>query len=127
MFKHYYYSINNLIKNQFSIGDHQQLRPTTSVYKLSKLYQMDISLFERMINNNINCITLTTQHRMRTEIANLIRPIIYKQLFDNDSVKNYPNILGVQNNLFFINHSELENIVIYLSILSYILLYLILI
>lgn len=35
------------------IGDHQQLRPPTTVYKLAKDYNLDISLFERLIKNNI--------------------------------------------------------------------------
>lgn len=92
-------------------GDHQQLRPTTSVYKLAQQYHMDISLFERMINNNLHSVTLTTQYRMRTEIANLIRPMIYKDLIDNDNVHRYPNVIGVDKNLFFINHNNLESAV----------------
>lgn len=36
------------------IGDHQQLRPPTTVYKLAKDYQLDVSLFERLIKNNIS-------------------------------------------------------------------------
>lgn len=95
----------------FITGDHQQLRPTTSVYKLAQQYHMDISLFERMINNNLHCVTLTTQYRMRTEIANLIRPMIYKDLIDNDNVHRYPNVIGVEKNLFFIDHNNLESAV----------------
>lgn len=37
------------------IGDHQQLRPSTTVYELSTQYKLDISLFERMVNNKLNC------------------------------------------------------------------------
>lgn len=90
-------------------GDHQQLRPTTSVYKLAKQYKMDISLFERMVNNGINSTQLNVQHRMRPEIANLIRPTIYEDLLDHESVKNYPKILGVENNVFFLDHSQVES------------------
>lgn len=90
-------------------GDHQQLRPTTSVYKLAKLYKMDVSLFERMINNNVNSVTLNVQHRMHPEIANLIRPTIYKDLLDHESVKNYSHLLGVEKNVFFIDHSQPES------------------
>lgn len=50
-------------------GDHKQLRPSTSVYELARKYNMDISLFERMINNGINCHTLAVQHRMRPEVV----------------------------------------------------------
>lgn len=91
------------------IGDHQQLRPATSVYELARKFFMDVSLFERMINNNMHCVTLTTQYRMRPEIANLIRPIIYKDLLDDDSVKQYPNVIGMAKNLYFVDHTEPES------------------
>uniref|UniRef100_A0A915EMN9 DNA2/NAM7 helicase helicase domain-containing protein n=1 Tax=Ditylenchus dipsaci TaxID=166011 RepID=A0A915EMN9_9BILA len=34
------------------IGDHKQLRPNPAVYELAKKYNLEISLFERLINNN---------------------------------------------------------------------------
>lgn len=46
---------------------------------------------------------------MRPEIANLIRPIIYKDLLDDDSVKQYPNVIGMAKNLYFIDHKEPES------------------
>lgn len=70
---------------------------------------MDISLFERMINNNMHCVTLNTQYRMRPEIANLIRPTIYKELLDDEMVKAYPNVTGMAKNLYFIDHNEPES------------------
>lgn len=72
---------------------------------------MDISLFERMINNNLHSVTLTTQYRMRPEIANLIRPTIYKELEDNENVLHYPDVLGMNKNLFFIDHTNEESAV----------------
>ncbi|XP_055377794.1 NFX1-type zinc finger-containing protein 1 isoform X2 [Condylostylus longicornis] len=91
------------------IGDHQQLRPTTSVYRLSQKYNMDISLFERMINNRLNCVCLNKQHRMRPEIADLIRGTIYKQLHDHDIVTKYKKINGMAKNMFFITHNSSES------------------
>lgn len=79
------------------------------MYELAKKYQMDVSLFERMVHNNIHCVTLNTQYRMRPEIANLIRPAIYNKLIDDDSVKQLPNIMGISKNLYFINHTEQES------------------
>lgn len=70
---------------------------------------MDVSLFERMINNDINCTQLNVQHRMRPDIANLIRPTIYKDLQDHESVHNYSHLLGVDKNVFFIDHTQLES------------------
>ncbi|CAF5196537.1 unnamed protein product, partial [Rotaria magnacalcarata] len=43
------------------IGDHVQLRPSPSVYKLAQKYQIDVSLFERFIKNNFPNVRLNTQ------------------------------------------------------------------
>lgn len=41
-----------------STGDHQQLRPNITVLELASKYHLNISLFERMVNNKLNCHTL---------------------------------------------------------------------
>ena len=90
------------------IGDHQQLRPTPAVYELAKKYKLDVSLFERMVNVGIPCGRLSVQHRMRPEIAALMKHI-YKDLENHESVENYEDIKGMKKNMFFVNHSHLEN------------------
>jgi len=90
------------------IGDHQQLRPNPTVYALAKKYHLDISLFERMVKNELHCDQLTIQHRMRPEIAKLIVPHVYKSLVNHESVRRYENIRGVKGNLFFVSHTEQE-------------------
>ena len=90
------------------IGDHQQLRPTPAVYQLAKKYKLDISLFERMVNVGIQCERLSVQHRMRPEIAALMKHI-YEDLENHESVEKYEDIKGMKKNMFFINHSHLEN------------------
>ena len=89
------------------IGDHQQLRPTPAVYELAKKYKMDVSLFERMVNVGIQCERLSVQHRMRPEIAALMKHI-YQDLENHESVEKYEDIKGVKRNMFFINHRYLE-------------------
>jgi len=90
------------------IGDHQQLRPSTAVYALSKKYNLDVSLFERMTNNKIPYRRLLTQRRMRPEISQLISPI-YNELNDHPSVLKHPQkVLGIDKNLFFLDHQVLE-------------------
>ena len=91
------------------IGDHQQLRPKPNDYRLEKDYKLGISLFERLINNRHPHVTLTTQHRMRPEIAELVHPHIYDTLENHNSVEQYPNVRGVDSNLFFIDHDNLES------------------
>ncbi len=76
------------------IGDHQQLKPNPAVYELAKKFKLEISLFERMIQNGIHCHQLKLQHRMRPCISELLVPHIYKELLDHDSVKDYEDIKG---------------------------------
>uniref|UniRef100_A0A1B6E310 RZ-type domain-containing protein n=1 Tax=Clastoptera arizonana TaxID=38151 RepID=A0A1B6E310_9HEMI len=90
------------------IGDHKQLRPKPAEYKLAKEFHLDISLFERMINNNMAPNLLCTQHRMRPQISKLLVPTIYPKLNDHTSVHNRENIRGMESNLFFFNHSNFE-------------------
>ena len=91
------------------IGDHKQLRPKPNTYELVKDYNMAISLFERLAHNGFPLVTLGIQHRMRPEISCLVRPHIYEELEDHFSVKSYPNISGVGENLFFLNHNVPED------------------
>jgi superfamily I DNA and/or RNA helicase len=66
-------SISSKTQQLILIGDHQQLRPKTQVYDLSvdsgKGYNLDISLFERLIEQKHPFDTLATQRRMRPSIS----------------------------------------------------------
>ena len=101
-------SLNEACQHAILIGDHQQLKPNPTVYELAVKYHLNVSLFERMVNNKMHCDTLGIQHRMRPEIAELIVPHIYKQLENHESVTRYENIKGVQHNLFFVSHDKKE-------------------
>ncbi|XP_044753526.1 NFX1-type zinc finger-containing protein 1-like isoform X3 [Coccinella septempunctata] len=90
------------------IGDHQQLRPNTANYQMEKFYHLGISLFERMVQNEVQCFTLNTQHRMRPEISALIKPSIYPDLKDHESVMERPRIQGIDKCLYFIDHEHPE-------------------
>ncbi|XP_049816896.1 NFX1-type zinc finger-containing protein 1-like [Schistocerca nitens] len=90
------------------IGDSLQLRPSTSVYELRQKYNLDLSLFERMLNNGVHCEILKTQHRMRSEFVRLLVPAIYPAIKTHASVKKYEEIAGVVGNLFFITHQQTE-------------------
>ncbi|XP_050539011.1 NFX1-type zinc finger-containing protein 1-like [Daktulosphaira vitifoliae] len=101
-------SLTRYCEHLILIGDHKQLRPSNAVYKLAKDYKLDISLFERMINNDVPCYALGEQHRMRPEISSLITPTIYATLKNHISVYDREHILGVTKDLFFINHNNFE-------------------
>ncbi|XP_067659755.1 NFX1-type zinc finger-containing protein 1-like [Haliotis asinina] len=90
------------------IGDHKQLRPNPNVYELARRYNLDLSLFERMINNGLHCDCLELQHRMRPSISKVLRHI-YEKLKDHESVFGYKDVLGISENIYFINHSVQES------------------
>jgi hypothetical protein len=96
------------IEHLILIGDHQQLRPKVETHNLEVRHQLNVSMFERLVNNGIPHVTLDTQHRMRPEFSSLLRPSIYKKLNDHPSTFDRPNIQGLSSNLFFLNHTEPE-------------------
>ena len=101
-------ALNTGTQHLILIGDHKQLRPNPNDYELATQYKLEISLFERLVMNGFPHVTLQIQHRMRPQIADLVRGHIYDTLYDHESVLDYPSIKGVAKNLFFIQHSEPE-------------------
>ena len=85
------------------IGDHQQLRPSATVYELCRRYKLDLSLFERCVNNQLPHTKLAVQHRMRPEIARYVR-LEYPHLQDHESTEGRDRIRGLKHNVFFFHH-----------------------
>ena len=69
---HIFTSLNPDIEQLILIGDHQQLRPNLNSYELAEYYNLDLSMFERLINNNFEYAKLSQQRRMRPEISEII-------------------------------------------------------
>jgi len=90
------------------IGDHQQLRPNPAVYELARKYNLEISLFERLIKNGYPHRMLERQHRMRSEISRTLMPHFYAQLRDSESVAEYLAVMGMQRNMYFFSHDYPE-------------------
>ena len=102
-------TLNDNCQHLILIGDHKQLRPNPTVYDLAKNYKLDVSLFERMIINGVPCVTLSEQHRMRPEISLLMRyKNLYPNLKDHYSVFSYESVAGIDGNVWFIDHKEME-------------------
>ncbi|KAM4026831.1 NFX1-type zinc finger-containing protein 1-like [Anomaloglossus baeobatrachus] len=101
-------TLNSSCQHLILIGDHQQLRPSATVYELAKNFNLEVSMFERLIRMKIPYVCLDCQHRMRPEIAQLLTPHIYDKLENHGSVLSYRNIKGVCHNLFFVDHNHLE-------------------
>jgi superfamily I DNA and/or RNA helicase len=98
------------IEHLILIGDHQQLRPITNVRELTDDYKLDISLFERMVDNGMQYKQLTLQHRMRPCISQLLKVAqIYEELRNDSTVTKYPEIKFINSkNMFFLNHNNFE-------------------
>jgi len=90
------------------IGDHQQLRPSTAVYRLSKNFNLDVSLFERLIHNGAEHVTLLQQRRMHPKVSRLIKPL-YPLLRDHPRTSEYPEVKGVDARCFFMKHCQYED------------------
>ncbi|XP_056405645.1 NFX1-type zinc finger-containing protein 1 [Hyla sarda] len=101
-------TLSSACQHLILIGDHQQLRPSANVYDLAKNFNLEVSLFERLIQSDQLFVRLNYQHRMRPEIARLLTPHIYSELENHPSVLSYENIKGVSTNLFFVQHGFLE-------------------
>jgi hypothetical protein len=94
------------------IGDHKQLRPKVSNYSLTiergEGYNLNVSLFERLVHAGVPHATLTKQHRMRPEIASLVKQLTYPELENADTTGGRPALRGFQDNVIFISHKSPE-------------------
>ncbi|EKG10223.1 CbxX/CfqX [Macrophomina phaseolina MS6] len=99
-------------KQLILIGDHKQLRPKVNNYELTvekgKGYDLNRSLFERLILAGFPHTTLAQQHRMCPEISALIRHLTYPDLLDAPSTQNRPALRGLQDRVIFFNHEQAE-------------------
>ncbi|CBY02164.1 similar to helicase required for RNAi-mediated heterochromatin assembly 1 [Plenodomus lingam JN3] len=96
------------------VGDHQQLRPHTQVKEFEDApYYLNLSMFERLVWNDVEFDTLARQRRMIPEIRRLLYPIYESTLKDHESVKdvsNRPPVEGMGgNNSFFFCHEWPED------------------
>ena len=101
-------ALNKNCEHLILIGDHQQLRPSPVVYELATKYGLEISLFERLVKNGFPHVVLQEQHRMRPEIAQIMRHI-YPHLRDHPDVSSYDHVRGVSKSIFLVQHEESES------------------
>lgn len=91
----------------------RQLRPKVNNYQLTvekgEGFDLNRSLFERLVLKEFPHQTLSTQHRMRPEISAFVRELTYPELIDHPSTQNRPDIRGVQSNVIFVNHAHPED------------------
>ncbi|TGO63802.1 hypothetical protein BELL_1063g00010 [Botrytis elliptica] len=108
------------VEHAILIGDHEQLRPQINSYELQhdsprgKRYSLDISLFERLVkpqmgNFQVPLSTLKTQRRMHPSISELVRVPLYPDLQDHPLVSEYPQVDGMRDRLYWLDHQERED------------------
>ncbi|KAF5857988.1 hypothetical protein ETB97_004987 [Aspergillus alliaceus] len=105
-------AINSETKQLVLIGDHQQLRPKINNYALSVEkgdgYDLNRSLFERLVLAGYPHSTLAKQHRMCPEISFLVRSLTYPDLEDAPATFSRPAPRGLQDRVIFFHHENPE-------------------
>ena len=91
------------------VGDHQQLRAHCNDQELAgHPFYLGVSMFERLVRNEVDFCQLKRQRRMIPEIRRALQPI-YKDLEDHPSVYNRPSIPGMGDvNSYFFTHKGRE-------------------
>ena len=93
------------------VGDHQQLRPHCNIQELEgHPYNLAVSLFERLVCNQVEFSQLLKQRRMRPEIRKALTPI-YGNLTDHPCVLErelIPGMAGISN--YFFSHKWHEDV-----------------
>ncbi|KAL1792144.1 hypothetical protein ACET3X_009895 [Alternaria dauci] len=109
------------VEHLIQIGDHEQLRPSVSNFRdlslesdRGKLHALDRSQFERLSIGEpgrplMPVAQLNVQRRMRPQISSLIRETIYDKLKDHASTTELPDVVGLRHNVFWLDHTNLEN------------------
>ncbi|KAL8716320.1 MAG: hypothetical protein Q9220_000225 [cf. Caloplaca sp. 1 TL-2023] len=92
------------------VGDHQQLRGHCNDPLLEgKPWFLDVSMFERLVRNQVDFTQLTCQRRMHPEIRRALVPI-YPNLEDHHSVTSRAPVPGMgEITTFFFSHDWSED------------------
>ncbi|SPO07334.1 related to ECM32 - DNA dependent ATPase/DNA helicase B [Cephalotrichum gorgonifer] len=100
------------VKQLVLIGDHKQLRPKINTYNLSveqgSGYDLNRSLFERLILQGYRYSQLNQQHRMHPDISAFPRALTYPELKDGPRTFSRAEPLGLRGRVVFVNHEKPE-------------------
>lgn len=105
-------ALSSQTKQLVLIGDHKQLRPKVNHYTLTvekgEGYDLNRSLFERLVCSGFPHTMLLKQHRMCPEISTFVRELSYPDLEDDTKTRNRPQPRGLQDRVIFFNHEHRE-------------------
>ncbi|KAK4151113.1 hypothetical protein C8A00DRAFT_45623 [Chaetomidium leptoderma] len=96
------------------VGDHKQLAPKCDIQRLGEPpFNLNVSLFQRMVNLNMPFVMLKQQRRMKPELRYILNPF-YPELFDHpsvESINNRPDVLGMGGrNSWLFDHTWPEDV-----------------
>ncbi|KAJ5575725.1 hypothetical protein N7535_002651 [Penicillium sp. DV-2018c] len=93
------------------VGDHQQLKGHCANHTLAGYpFYLDMSMFERLVRNQMPYVMLQEQRRMIPEIRRLLTPIYGEFLHDHPCVEKLPDVPGMGGiRSFFYSHAEPES------------------
>ncbi|KLO93636.1 related to ECM32-DNA dependent ATPase/DNA helicase B [Fusarium fujikuroi] len=101
------------VKQLILIGDHKQLRPKVGNYLLTKEkgegYDLNVSLFERLVIQGRHFTALEEQHRSHPDISQYPRMLAYPELKDMPSTSDRQPIRGLKSRVTFVHHERPED------------------
>ncbi|KAF5265252.1 hypothetical protein FOXYS1_3905 [Fusarium oxysporum] len=101
------------VKQLILIGDHKQLRPKVGNYVLTKEkgegYDLNVSLFERLVVQGRHFTALEEQHRSHPDISQYPRMLAYPELKDMPSTSDRQAIRGLKSRITFVHHERPED------------------
>ncbi|KAM0230088.1 hypothetical protein ACHAPO_009454 [Fusarium lateritium] len=101
------------VKQLILIGDHKQLRPKVGNYALTKEkgegYDLNVSLFERLITQGRHFTALQEQHRSHPDISQYPRMLAYPELKDVPSTVKRDSIRGLKSRVTLVHHEKPED------------------
>ncbi|KAK5988189.1 NFX1-type zinc finger-containing protein 1 [Cladobotryum mycophilum] len=100
------------VKQLILIGDHKQLRPKVNNYKLTLEggdgFDLNVSLFERLIRQGHHFTTLQEQHRSHPDISYFARLLAYDELKDHAKTLSRQKMRGLRERVVFVHHEQPE-------------------
>ena len=97
------------VQHLILIGDHKQLPPSVACHELTKRFNFDLSMMERLINSKYDYASLSKQNRMRPEFAELLLDIYPKLESNLARVQGNLPPACVVKSMFFWNHDHQES------------------
>lgn len=103
----------NSLEQLILVGDHFQLRANCNVTELAyEPHNLNISMFERLVNNSMGFVVLNQQRRMAPEIRQLLTiqyPLgkpFYPDLYDHPCVVNNGQVVGMGKYSTWFSHNN---------------------